>query len=55
MVVDDFIERLLVNKTLNANPAIKAARERSQAGAQVPRDHDGLSGHGGPASTWGAG
>jgi len=28
MVVDDFIERLLVNKTLNANPAIKAARER---------------------------
>jgi hemoglobin len=28
MVVDDFIERLLVNKTLNANPAIKAARAR---------------------------
>src|SRR4029450_11291486 len=27
-VVDDFIERLLVNDTLNANPAIKAARER---------------------------
>ncbi|MBI2313250.1 MAG: group 1 truncated hemoglobin [Betaproteobacteria bacterium] len=27
-VVDDFIERLLVNKTLNANPAIKAARSR---------------------------
>lgn len=26
-VVDDFIERLLVNDTLNANPAIKAARE----------------------------
>jgi hemoglobin len=27
-VVDDFIERLLVNDTLNANPAIKAARDR---------------------------
>jgi hemoglobin len=27
-VVDDFIERLLVNDTLNANPAIKQARER---------------------------
>ena len=27
-VVDDFIERLLVNDTLNANPAIKEARER---------------------------
>lgn len=27
-VVDDFIERLLANDTLNANPAIKAARER---------------------------
>src|SRR3989337_2428582 len=25
-VVDDFIERLLVNDVLNANPAIKAAR-----------------------------
>ena len=27
-VVDDFIERLLVNEILNANPAINAARER---------------------------
>lgn len=27
-VVDDFIERLLVNKTLNANPRIKEARDR---------------------------
>jgi hemoglobin len=27
-VVDDFIERLYVNDTLNANPAIKEARER---------------------------
>ena len=27
-VVDDFIERLLVNATLNANPAIKEARAR---------------------------
>ena len=27
-VVDDFIERLLVNDTLNANPAIKTARDR---------------------------
>jgi len=28
VVVDDFIERLLVNKTLNANPAIREARDR---------------------------
>lgn len=28
VVVDDFIERLLVNKTLNANPAINEARAR---------------------------
>jgi len=28
VVVDDFIERLLVNDTLNANPAIDAARAR---------------------------
>jgi len=28
VVVDDFIERLLVNDTLNANPAISAARQR---------------------------
>lgn len=27
-VVDDFIDRLLVNATLNANPAINAARDR---------------------------
>ena len=27
-VVDDFIERLLVNATLNANPALKEARAR---------------------------
>jgi hemoglobin len=27
-VVDDFIERLFVNDTLNANPAIKQARDR---------------------------
>jgi len=27
-VVDDFIERLLVNDTLNANPEVKAARDR---------------------------
>jgi hemoglobin len=27
-VVDDFIERLLVNRTLNANPAINEARAR---------------------------
>jgi hemoglobin len=28
VVVDDFIERLLVNDTLNANPAINDARDR---------------------------
>ncbi len=28
VVVDDFIERLLVNDTLNANPAIDEARQR---------------------------
>ena len=31
VVVDDFIERLLVNETLNANPAIKEARQRVPA------------------------
>ncbi len=31
-VVDDFIERLLVNDILNANPAIDAAREIPKAG-----------------------
>jgi len=31
VVVDDFIDRLLVNKTLNANPAIKEARARVPA------------------------
>jgi hemoglobin len=31
VVVDDFIERLLVDDALNANPAIKQARERVPA------------------------
>src|SRR3989442_15156782 len=31
VVVDDFIDRLLINDTLNANPAIKAARARVPA------------------------
>lgn len=31
VVVDDFIDRLLVNDTLNANPAIKEARDRVPA------------------------
>lgn len=31
VVVDDFIDRLLVNDTLNANPAIKEARSRVPA------------------------
>lgn len=31
VVVDDFIERLLNNQTLNANPAIKMARDRVPA------------------------
>jgi hypothetical protein len=35
-VVDVFIERLLVNDVLNANPAIRAARERvPKAGLKV--------------------
>ena len=37
-VVDDFIERLLVNDTLNANPAISEARARPESGPQIPRD-----------------
>jgi hypothetical protein len=37
-VVDDFIERLLVNDTLNANPAISEARgSRPKAGLKFPR------------------
>jgi hemoglobin len=31
LVVDDFINRLVVNKTLNANPAINAGRKSSPA------------------------
>jgi hemoglobin len=31
VVVDDFIDRLVVNKTLNANPAIDAGRKSSPA------------------------
>jgi len=31
VVVDDFVDRLLVNDTLNANPAIKEARDRVPA------------------------
>jgi hemoglobin len=31
LVVDDFINRLVVNKTLNANPAINAGRQASPA------------------------
>ena len=31
VVVDDFIERLLINDTLNANPAINEARQRVPA------------------------
>lgn len=31
LVVDDFIDRLVVNKTLNKNPAIKAGRKSSPA------------------------
>ena len=32
VVVDSFIDLLLVNDTLNSNPAIKAARDRVQIG-----------------------
>ena len=36
-VVDDFVERLLVDNTLNANPAIKEARNRvPKAGLKFP-------------------
>ena len=31
VVVDDFIDHLVVNKTLNKNPAIDAGRKRSPA------------------------
>jgi hemoglobin len=31
VVVDDFIDHLVVNKTLNKNPAIEAGRQRSPA------------------------
>src|SRR4029450_10674969 len=37
-VVDDFIERLLIDATLNANPAISEARARGpKAGLKFPR------------------
>ncbi len=45
-VVDDLIERLLVNDILNANPAINEARHRvPKAGLKFSSDRNGLSGH----------
>jgi len=37
-VVDDFVERLLVNDTLNANPAMSEARARVPKAPQIPSD-----------------
>src|SRR5262245_37259405 len=46
-VVDDFIERLLVNDILNANPAIKEARDRVPKGRlEVPSNFSRVPGHG---------
>src|SRR5574337_830973 len=42
VVVNDFIDRLVANKTLNKNPAIKAGRVssyRRPCGAQIGRAH----------------
>ena len=45
-VVDDFIERIMVDPRLNANPLLDEAHHRSQGGVQVPRYRDGWLGHG---------
>src|SRR5882724_8586373 len=48
-VVDDFINRIMGDPRLNANPLVDEAHHRvPPAGVQVPRDRDGLLGYGRP-------
>jgi hypothetical protein len=45
-VVDDFINRIMVDPKLNANPLVGKAHHRvPPSGLQVPSHRDGLLGH----------
>ena len=53
-VVDDFIDRVMHNPVLNANPAVEEAHHRVSAGGlQVLRDGDGLLGYGRSTEVYG--
>jgi len=43
-VVDDFIDRIMVDPRLNANPQVNEAPSRATRRLQVPGDRDGLLG-----------
>jgi hypothetical protein len=43
-VVDDFIDRIMVDRRLNANPLVDEAPSRTARGIQVPGDRNGLLG-----------
>ena len=48
-VVDDFIDRIMVDPRLNANPRfMQAASSRSPGRLQIPRHGNEFPGHGGP-------
>jgi hemoglobin len=44
-VVDDFIDRVMHNPVLNANPAVDEAPSRERGGLQILCDGDGLLGY----------
>src|SRR5580700_58528 len=44
-VVDDFINRIMIDPRLNSNPMVDGASSRTACGIQVPRDRDGLLGY----------
>ena len=45
-VVDDFIDRIMVDPRLNANPLGRSAPSPATCGNQVAGDRDGLLGYG---------
>ena len=54
-VIDDFIDRIMDNPRLNANPKVDEAHHRvSRARVQVSRHRDGLLGDRGATAVYGA-
>jgi hypothetical protein len=52
-VVDDFIDRIMVDARLNANPRVNEAHHRvAPPGFKYLDDRDGLLGHGRPAKIY---